>query len=455
MTSLLTGIAALIFAFLCVQALYRPYWASVLLLTYVAYEQLLSSYISGVSRNSWLINAIAAVVAAISVLISMLYKKKPLAGYFNINTMLVACLYAFAIFGVTYSMLPAAGIYFIKKGIPSAIVMLILLPALINDFEHLRKMAVPLMLIGCSLICLILVSPRTEIYGSRLFIDLSYTMGAKSRGNPLALGELGGLMILFAALVEPHRAKLLLNLLRTASVLLGVSIAFLVGSRGQLIFAIFFVVMLYPLAHRVRNIRQFFLRAGSLGGFALVMVVVAKVFLAGSKSVDRYSAQDIAMGFQGRVYFAKTLLAEYASSPSSYLQGLGTGSFNAVVKFDADGYLYPHNLIVEVLAHHGIIGLSILLGIFIVTGVHMLKVFKLARQGLIDRSAAAIILALVSYTTFLSMKQGSFVMIPIPFYSYLILSKLVTLANREQLVVEEWYDSNEYEDPIEEYTYAS
>lgn len=422
----------MIFAFVCFKALYRPWWASVLVLSYIAYEQFLMSYFTVFARQSYILNVSVGIVALTSVTIAFLYGRRPFEGYFNLNTIMVGCLYVLAVFGVSYSLMPAAGMYFVRQGIPVAGLMLVLLPLLVNSTDHIRKMSIPLMIVGCSLVTLVLISPRSQIYGARLFIEYSQTMGSKNdRGNPLALAELGGLMILFATLMEPQRFIGLTNILRALSIILGVSIAFLVGSRGQLVFAIVLAVMLYPLSHSVRDIKQFFVRAGAIGIFGIVMAVIAKVFLASSVSSQRFTAEDITMGLQGRMYFASTMLSEYAANPGNFMQGLGTGSFNAIVRHDGEGYLYPHNLIIEVLTHHGVIGFVLLISIFTITGYHLYKLWKLALQGYADRSVIAILIAFSSYLTLLSMKQGSFVLIPIPFYAYLIISKLATRSHKE------------------------
>lgn len=434
MSTVLAAISLLIFAFMCFKALYRPWWASVLVLSYIAYEQFLMSYFTVLARQSYIMNVTAGLVALLSVAVAFMYGHRPFHGYFNLNTIMVGLLYALAVFGVSYSMMPAAGMYFIRQGMPVAGLMLVILPLLVDSLDHIRKMSIPLMLVGCSLIILILISPRTQVYGDRLFIEFSQTKGGKDdRGNPLALAELGGLMILFATLMEPRRHVRLTNILRAASILLGISIAYLVGGRGQLVFAVAVAVMLYPVAHSVRDIQQFFSRAGAIGIFGIIMAMIAKIFLSSSSSSQRFTAEDITMGLQGRIYFATSMLNEYAANPANYLQGLGTGSFNAIVRHDGEGYLYPHNLIIEVLTHHGVIGFSLLMGIFTITGYHLYNLWRLAVKGVIDRSVVAILIAITSYLTLLSMKQGSFVLIPIPFYAYLIVSKLM-LRTKHELV---------------------
>ena len=86
--------------------------------------------------------------------------------------------------------------------------------------------------------------------------------------------------------------------------------------------------------------------------------------------------------------------------------------------------LFRSNLIIEILTDHGLIGFGLFLLVVFVTGIHTFKLLRLIRVHAIDRNAVAIVLAMAGYTTLLSMKQGSYVLIPVPFFMYLIISKL-------------------------------
>ena len=453
MVAALTGIALLIFGLMCAMSLLRPHWAMVLIFTFLAYEQLITSFVTALARRSWIINVTAAGFAGIAVATSFLAGRQPFRGMKNINTALIFGLYLFCFFGATYSMMPEAARYFLKTGTPYIILMLVILPLLVCTTEQITKMCVPLLFVGCALICLILISPRTTIFGFRLFIDLSYTVGSSdSRGNPLALGELGGMMVIFASLMEQNSKNLLISALRAGSIVLGIAIAFLVAARGQLFFCAFFAVVCYPLAHEIKNAKQFFLRAFSLGALGMILLLVAKFFLAGSEATQRFSAEDLGEGFAGRVFFATSMLDAYGSNPANYLQGLGVGSFNAIVPHDGDGFIYPHNLVIEVLTHHGLIGFTLLSLIFLITAYHALQLLRAGLAGAVDRSAVAILLAMAGYTTMIAMKQGSFLIIPLPFYVFMIISKVYmrSVLDAQAYGYEDQYD-DEYEEYADEY----
>jgi len=450
MIAILTGISLLIFLTMCALAVFKPHWAIVLIFSLFAYEQLLSSYITLLGQKTWLLNVVVGVISMISLTMLYVYGKRPFQNGLNPNSVLIASLFVFAYFGYTYSRIPPAALYFIKTGFPYAVLMLVILPSLVTSQEQIKKMCLPLLIIGCSLIALILISPRTQYYGMRLFIDLSYTHGGESRGNPLAIAEFGGLIVIVAALMGRPNQGMMVRLIRIASIFLGLSICFLAAARGQLIFAIFFSVLLYPVAYEIKNIGQFFIRASSIGAVAGIMLVIAKMFLFKTDSSQRFGSSEISDGISGRMQMATTMIGEYLANPANYLQGLGTGSYNAIVMSKGDNYLYPHNIVIEVLTHHGLIGFSILMGIFGITGYHTIKLLRMMQEGLVDRGSVAIVIALSGYWTLISLKQGSFLIIPVPFYMYLITSKMY-LRQRSEIGVHEYEEEDCYDYPGDQY----
>jgi len=446
MASGLIALALGIFGLMCLMAVIKPHWALVLILSFFGYEQLLTSFMPIFAQKSWLINVLATGLAGMAVISAMINGRRPFRGTFNANMMLIFALYVFASASVVYSLMPSAGMYFLRTGAPSIFLMCVILPLLVYSEDQIQKMCIPLMLVGSALVLMILVSPRTEIYGTRLFIDMSYTKGADERGNPLAIAEVGGFMMIAAVLMEPKNKNPLISILRVGSILLGLLISFLVGSRGQLLFSVAFAVMFYPLAHEIRNLKQFFTRAVSVGVLGLIIFSAARIVLSSSDASERFSSESLSDGLSSRMYYITTIFDEYASRPTHYLQGLGSGAFNAFVSHKGDGYIYPHNLIIEILTHHGIIGIALLIGIFAFTGKHTLSLIRSGFSGAVDRSSIAIVLALAAYVTMISMKQGSFLLYPLPFYMYLVISKIYTRVSLEGSSSGDLSPDSEYED---------
>ncbi len=457
MVAILSGIALLLFGLVCLLALFKPHWTLVLIFTLFAFEQLLESFIGFLARKSWMINVTTAGITGIAIIISLIMGKRPLKGFMNLNSVLIFSLYIFATFGVLYSPSREAGMYFLESGAPYFVLFVLMLPALISGGEQVSKMTVPFLFVGLIILTLILISPRTLFYGTRFFIDMSYTKGSNERGNPLALGELGGTMMIIAMLMEPERKNIFVALLRVAALLVGLSVSFFVGSRGQLVFSVFAAVLCYPIAHEIKDIKQFFIRTFSAGFVVLLVAFVAKTFLLGSESTERFSSESLTEGIYSRMYFITEMMSAWGGNPANYIQGLGTGAFNAIVPHGEDGFLYPHNLVVEILTHHGLIGFSLMSLIFLITALHGFRLINFGVQGLVNRGVVAIILAMTLYVTMISLKQGSFMLYPLPFYMFMVVSKLYSRTVSD-IALEEWSDADssylEYEGYGDEDSYA-
>jgi hypothetical protein len=449
MVAVLSGIALLLFSMLCLLAMFKTHWTLVLIFTVFAFEQLLESFIPFFATKSWVINVTTAGIAGVALMVSLITGKRPMKGFLNLNSALILSLYLFAAFGTLYSMSPEAGRYFLTKGSPYFVLYILMLPALVSNTEQISKMTTPFLFVGLIILILILASPRTLFYGTRMLIDLSYTRGSGEQGNPLALGELGGTMMIIAVLMEPERKNLLFSMLRIGALLVGLSVSFFVGSRGQLVFSLFVAVLCYPVAHEIKDVRQFFIRTASAGATLLLVALVAKTFLLGSEASARFSSESLTEGVNSRMYFITEMLNAWGSNPANYLQGLGTGAFNAIVPHGKDGFLYPHNLVIEILTHHGLIGFTLLSFIGLVTAVHGLRLVSLGRHGLINRGVVAIILAMTLYVTMISLKQGSFMLYPLPFYMCMVVSKLYSRTMSE---LKETGDIARWDDADSEYS---
>lgn len=449
MTTILTAIVVLGMMYLILQGILKPQWALLLVLTFLPLEQLLGSYIPLLARKSWITNVSVGLVAMFALGIEFLRGQKPLNGYFNTTWMLVFLLYVFTAFGIFWSPVPEAGRYFLRTGFPYYMLLLVILPGLIRDLENIRKFVVPFMIIGSAIIFFILNSPRTEIYAGRLFVDLSQSTGSSSdRASPLTTAELGGAILIVAALFKPSRFAKPVLLLRIASIFAGMGIMVLSGTRGQLLFAVALSVAFFPVAYQIKNTAQFVLTSGAVGMLCGIFYLAIKVFFVSGDSSARWSAAGLSQGMSSRMYYATTMLGEYAGNPGALIGGLGSGAFNAYVDENTENYLYPHNLIIEVLTEHGLIGFGILLGIFLTTGLAALRLFRCYRDDPVYRPVLAILLALCAYVTLISLKQGSYAIIPVPFYWYLVLTKIDRRVRSQQSFDDYRYeelDSAEYD----------
>jgi hypothetical protein len=461
MTAIFTLLVVLGMMFLIVQGILKTQWAVLLVLSFLPLEQLLSSYIPLLARTSWITNVGVGLVALFALSLEFLRGNRPLHGYFNTTWVLVALLYAFTVLGIFWSPIPEAGKYFFRTGFPYWMLLLVILPGLIRDLENIRKFIVPFMIIGSLIIVFILNSPNTRIYGGRLMVDLSQSLGSrKALTNPLATAELGGAILIVASLYKPTRYIKPILLVRIAAVFAGIGIMVLSGTRGQLVFAVMLSVLFFPVAYQIKNISQFFLTTAAAAVMGGAFYIALKVFFGttDADTASRWTTEGISRGLSGRQGFATLMLGEYFGSPSALLGGLGTGAFNFYSFEQRDRFLYPHNLLVEVLTEHGLIGFGLLIGIFYTMASGSLRLFRVFRNDPTYRPVCAILYALCAYVTLISMKQGSFALVPLPFFWYLVLAKIENRIHKDGVVthiaeLDDDYDEySDYQDYGDEYS---
>jgi O-antigen ligase len=119
----------------------------------------------------------------------------------------------------------------------------------------------------------------------------------------------------------------------------------------------------------------------------------------------------------------------WLSSPTHWLFGLGT---NAWVQISNSSDLrgnYVHNVAVEILCEHGIVGAAILVAVTVLTIRAGIRLWDQHRDDPALRSAAAIFLAISAFALFNALKQGSIVAIT-PFYWWLVMAKIARHEER-------------------------
>lgn len=449
MNQLITISMLSLVAFMVLMGLRRTEWAMLLVMYLLPIEQLLSSYIPYLARNTMASNLLVGAVAVTAVLLEQVRGGNPFRGYINGATTFTALLYLFTILGAIWAPLAPAARYFLATGIPYYGLLLVFMPALASA-EGLRRIQGPIVFVGCLILIFIILSPRTVIYGMRMFVDLSYATGSRdSRGNPLVIGELGGMIVIVAALMGSGANRPILLLFRIAAVLLGLWVTVLSAVRGQLIFAVLISVACYPLANEVKNLTQFFTKSAIAGVMCVFFYIAFKFFLSESgESAERWSSAEVSEGLSARTFFARELLGAYFSRPGYVLQGLGTGSFNAYVAHGSEGYIYPHNLFVEVLGEHGLIGFALLIGALVCVGAAAKRLILSAKWEPRMRPAYAMAVGLCGYMSMIAMKQGSYAIVPIPFHWYLVLAK-VERRNRMDGLDQPWWDDETEAEEVE------
>lgn len=400
-------------------------------------EQVLQANIPQLGGALWLTNVIVGLLVLLGAFRAFLAPPLPITGYFNAGMITTILLYLWAMGGVLLSPDIDASIEKVRSAIPYFTLLLVFPTLLVTRLEDWRRLITPTMIAGCVVLVLMLLSPRTYFAGTRLVIDLEDITGGA--GNPLATAQLGGLLAIFGVLYRPVSGGGTLLLVRIAAIGLGLGIAALSGSRGQLLAAVGASVVCYPIARQVRNVGQFAGTVVSAGLFVIVGYLVLQRVLSGAAG-ERWDAEQLQEGIDSRAQFAALALSEWAADPAAWVFGLGTfssGSSNAAL----DG-TYVHNSIVQALTENGIVGLGLFLLVGVFTAIAGRKLIRWYVDRPEMRSAAACAIAMALYEFALSLKQGDYVATGAPIWAMLIVTKMA--AAEETLGVDD-YDA-EYPD---------
>ncbi|MFO0874597.1 MAG: O-antigen ligase family protein [Phycisphaerales bacterium] len=434
--SLIVAAALLVGLVYCV---WRPQVALVAVVLQFPIEQLVQSYFTIALRYSWLVNAVVAGLVGIGLLSRITQGKSLLAGFKNPVTVWVMVLFAQATVGLLWSPGHVNGADMMIAGAPYLVLMMILAPMLVSEVEEYQALLVPFMITGSVVALLIFVNPNMTFYAGRMTIELA-VIGKDDRGSPLALADAGGMLALVAVLyAAPRRAPLLLAL-RVASFLLGMRLAIVSGSRGQVIAAIACGLLFYPVARRIANMKQFVGVTIGVAVLVLAFYVGFRLFV-GYDNESRWGARDFETSVEERSYRIKKLLTAYMESPGSWPFGLGTNALSAVVPGDN----YVHNFFVEVLCEQGLVGVGVVGAILWTTFASGRRLWRMHPDDRAWRATVAVLGAQSGFFLLLSMKQGTFISGGDTFMYWLFLGKI---ARSEQLrAAGEEFEHAELEEP--------
>lgn len=426
----------------------QPRWAFMLIVMQFPLKQLLQSYSPFLVSQGALINIAIMLVACTAVLVRVFRREPVLLGFRNPVTNCVFGIYLLGLAGIVYTPVPGNAFEMMRSCSPYYVEMLLVLPLLLLDVRDFRRMLTFMMIFGIIITVMIFVNPAAKVESERLTIDLGQGLGVSNmKSNPLALAEMGGLMALVAALIVYEGKSQALIVLRVAALLAGLGLAIASGSRGQVIAATAMAVLFYPVAHKVKDIKQFFLLAGGLGALGGVLLLTFKLFIS-SENAARWDLTLMLDSFGERAGRVGMLVQAYIESPASWIQGLGTNYFSYITGQDYD---YCHNVLVELATENGVLGLTLFCLTCYYTIRESRRLFAIYANDASLRSATALLMAIFCYQMFLSLKQGCNWTLPTQWCWPLIIAKL---SRYEQAVaLWQYQQAQEYELPPDDSRY--
>lgn len=427
----------LLFAVLCFAGVVRPIWALALLLVMFPLEVSIQAGVGLFRTQGELANVIVAVVVGFAALHSVMRAPRPFYGHLSSPLFSVIAILGWSVLSLGWS--PAGsgvneGVSIIKEGAPYFVVFVLLGPILIGTMREWRELTGVMLIAGTLVALTIIVNPEFSIRSGRIGVNLE---GAQ-RTSPLAIGQMGGMLAIFGALASGGRASWLQWSVRVVAFICGAMLALLSGTRGQVVFALIAIVLFLPMSRRLKNLASYFSLAIIVAVVAIGSVLIFE-YVIGRSDTNRWGGGALAGAAEIRQWSVVQLLSEFIESPVSWIIGLGYNAFSAIE--GAGRLAYVHNLYAEVLCELGIPMFVIFVSLFVMTARSGISLFRRYREQPAERSALAILLAMVLYQALIPTKEGNLWSAWSLFTFMLITTRI---DRRAQLFEESSFDEFEY-----------
>ena len=395
-------------------AIAKPMIALSLVITQFVLEQILQSYYSFFVTQNSAFNILVAVIAVIS-LAQLLTKAGNQIKFWNSATFATVFYFCFAAASSFWSQstetdnLTLATLVYI-------FIYILIGPILINSITDLRNLFFYLLVIGTILAFLVLLNPNSEFIRGRYILKFA-AVGSASDSNPLAMADLGGLLVVISGLLQPPSRNILWIIIRILAVGTGSILLLDSGSRGQVLLSYFVVLIFFPISNVIVNYKQFIFRV--IGLISLIGIVVfSSIYFASSGTEKRWQLDELQMASGGRLDSIILLLSEWIKTPSRWVGGLGNNAFSQLDT--ASHQPYVHNIIAESLGEFGIIGFLVLISLLFFTIVSGFKLFIKFKDFLLYRSVIGTLLGVTFFMFLVSNKQGN-VWVSIQLFMFLII----------------------------------
>ena len=246
--------------------------------------------------------------------------------------------------------------------------------------------------------------------------------GPKMRSSPLAIGELGGFLMIAGGLIVYRIKNTWLTLGRIIIVITGVILSIYSGSRGQFLFAGILILLFFPISRPIKNINQFFLLTLSSIGLCLLILFVLSFLVKDAEIANRWinaSENERAVGV--RSANIADLINGFISSPSLWLPGLGMNAFTSLTGSQEP---YSHSIFLDVFVEMGLISFCLMLVCIWIIFKQSLFILNFYADQPYLRSAAAVLVTLCIYQILLMNKQGQLWASQHSLFYFLLLAKI-------------------------------
>ncbi len=402
------------FALACLAAMLSPAWGLGFVMTMYAFEQAAQASNPIFVRFLALANVLVAASVGVGIFRQLTATPRLFLGYASFVWCGVMAIYLYSIVSLLWSPSRAIAAPMTWGQLPYLILYIMMAPLLVDDAQSLTRFVRVFLFLGVGIVVLMLANPAFTFYTGRLGFNLDATV----RTNPLAMGELGGNIMLAGALFRVGTTQWFTQLLRVAAFFLGAMLALQSGSRGQVVFAVLLALAFYPASVRIRNFTGFAWTALGVVVLVPLMLYMGQLLLAGQE-LRRWDSEVIAGGTDVRVANVADLVWAWLRHPPAWLVGLGFNAFSSISSASSEPY--SHVMVVDILAEQGIP----MFGLFVaVTWVGIRDGIWLFRRFADEpemRATLAVAYAMFAYQLLLVNKQG-YLWVGMSYFFFLIIA---------------------------------
>ncbi len=387
--------------------------AAALTMGVFAFKQALQSYFDFLRSSGAIVNvAIAIIVAASAWLPGR--RDRPDVKTTNAQYFCFMGLLGWAAITTLWSPGRESALSIIGASLPYCIVLMVVGIRLLRSLDDVTVFVRAMMLIGLFVNLTFLVNPEFELKDGRLILTTADGISS----SPLSMGSFGAWTAMMGALERSGKGARM-ALLRLASVMMGISVVILSGSRGQLVAAVFVTLVTLPLAAPGRSAAS---RAGTIVSLAIVAAAFYLLFSVIVSSLPRFAAERFQTesilysqsSATTRITGVYALLSAWVSSPLALAVGLGYLAYGKIPG-GSELDVYVHNSYAESIFELGIPGAMLMVGGLYFGWRSLLRIHASARAPS-ERSSSAILIAMMLFECLIAAKQGSIWGLPYFFY---------------------------------------
>lgn len=429
------AVVAIVFACLFVAAIFRPGTCISAIIVGYGFEQWAMANSAFFAQQAQLVNFLVGGVVLVAFIASIAHHGNP----FAINT---AAFWGFLLLYI-YSGLSClwapkvmeTSVFVYQYYMPYTLCFGVMAPFCIRTKDDMRAALIATLILGGVTMILLLAGTEIHSWGRTIVVAEGSTMQNRvgkstDRMAPLAVAELAASVGLITMLMNYRGATRVFALLRWPILLMAFALILRSGSRGQLLACVGAGGACIGLARGYKKELQVFVGATFVILTGLAAIVMFAMF--STTGEERWTASGMAEDFEGtRGHFCATLLLAWINAgPTAWLIGLGSSASFDVLQ------IYPHVVMVEVLAELGFIGLGLYLGWLTLIGIAIYQAIKVAFKEPEDRGMLAAVIALFLLTFLLTFKQGSFQMQSTFFMICMMLARFSAILVQEHAKVE-------------------